>query len=266
MQYPGGRARRFARDIEQGRPAPFSTAAQAGFFASQVHLAIGSYILFCAPLRISGNHGVFLAVLRRQEADLFEGLRDSPCSATLPFKEGDGSFSIRLHGSLEGISELSGWPDACRVDVSLPRCPEDLLEVLGLSIDPGRGLGKVFESLAGTVVDLTAANAALMNYPGSADLSVSAATSEATVCSLAVDSLGLKVSPPFPSIPLGAPCTVKLHVPGGPFDVSGTITQVRRREDCHLEVVVAVDFAPQLIEMVDGYVARRNRMGLEAAG
>jgi hypothetical protein len=268
MGKPGVQVEQLTGGLRGDRPAgtPDPAVPKTRPAQSRLHLSVGDYTLFCAPFQVSSERGLFLALLRPPEADLFRSMGDTPCSATLTLGADHGSFSIRLPGRLERISALSGWPDACLLDVSLPACPEELLRVLAISIDAFRGLGKVYASLAGSAIDLTATNAALLRIDGSARLRIMAEASGATVTTLAVDRLSLRLFPPFPPIQAGEACTARLNAASGPFEVPGTIVQALRREDGDLDVLVAADFTPRLVELVDDFVARRRLIGLKAAG
>jgi len=76
-----------------------------------------------------------------------------------------------------------------------------------------------------------------------------------------VSSLSMRLSMEIPGLEVGASCTARLYFQIYQFGVTGKVAAVEKDATGASIVKVAIEFAPELIEIVDDYFFRQSIQG-----
>jgi hypothetical protein len=104
-------------------------------------------------------------------------------------------------------------------------------------------------------------SARLMRFNNYVELVLGPAKARATLVSLAVDSLSVRLAGPPPGLVEGAPCTARLYFQVYQFSANGRISSVERSAGDQITATVSIEFTPELIEIVDDYFFRQSIQG-----
>jgi len=236
---------------------------KTGLVQSQVFLKIEDYLLICAPFQLSMKRGIFLVVLSAQEITFFQQFQKKLCSINLTFQKTGNKkpLNLFLRGTIERIGPVKGKQNVCMMDASLKACPNDLVEIIGDYITAFEGLKGQYENFSGKAIPLDEQAAKLMRFNNYVELVLGATKARATLISLAVNSLTLRLSAAPPGLAEGEACSARLYFQVYQFTTNGKVTALTRGEGEQIIVTMGVEFTPELIEIVDDYFFRQSIQG-----
>ncbi|MGA2478706.1 MAG: PilZN3 domain-containing protein [Spirochaetia bacterium] len=236
---------------------------KTGLVQSQVFLKIEDYLLICAPFQLSMKRGIFLVVLSAQEITFFQQFQKKLCSINLTFQKTGNKkpLNLFLRGTIERIGPVKGKQNVCMMDASIKSCPNDLVEIIGDYITAFEGLKSQYENFSGKAITVDEPAAKLMRFNNYVELVLGATRSRATLVTLAVNSLSLKVAAVPPGLAEDAACTVRLYFQVYQFSTTGKVASVKKAEGGQLIITVTIEFTPELIEIVDDYFFRQSIQG-----
>jgi hypothetical protein len=242
------------------RPVRFTRFAirKTGLIPTQVQVRIDEHLLVCAPFQLSRRRAVFVAALSAEEARFFERFQGRTCRVNLHFRSAGRlpERSLFLRGTLDRIEALKEKPGACLIDIAIKVCPHDLVDTLAGYLRTVDSLERLFQYFAGRAIELNSTNARLTGYDGQAEVRDGPAWRTATLTSLAVDRLAFVVPGKGEGFALGSRCVVRPRPHGGAFDVDARVVSRQPAPEGGLQLVVAAEFTPDLVEAVDGYFFR----------
>jgi hypothetical protein len=240
---------------------------KTGLVQSQVFLKIEDYTLICAPFQISMKRGIFLVVLSAQEISFFQQFQKKLCSINLTFQKTGSKkpLNLFLRGTLERIGPVKGKQNVCMMDAVIKGCPNDLVEIIGEYLAAYEGLKGQFENFRDKPVALDESAAKLMRFNNYVELVLGTQKSRAMLVSLAVNSLKLRMSTALPGLAEGAVCGARLYFQIYQFTASGKVTAIERLTGDQLVVTLAIEFTPELIEIMDDYFFRQSIQGRSRA-
>jgi len=233
---------------------------KTGLVPSQVFLRIADYTLICAPFQLSMRRGVFLVVLSVQEIAFFQQFQKKLCSINLTFQRAGAKspLSLFLRGMLDRVGPVKGKQGVCMMEASLKGCPNDLVEVIGDYLVAFEGLKSQYESFSGKAIVVDEPAAKLMRFNNFTELVIGPARVRATLVSLSVNSLDLRIAGPLGGIAEGVACSTRLYFQVYQFTANGKVAAISRGEKEQLTVTLSVEFTPELIEIVDDYFFRKK--------
>ena len=236
---------------------------KTGLVPSQVLLKIEDYLLICAPFQLSMQRGIFLVVLSAQEITFFQQFQKKPCSINLTFQKTGNKkpLSLFLRGTIERIGPVKGKQNVCMMDATIKACPNDLAEIIGDYITAFEGLKSQFENFRGKAITVDEPAAKLMRFNNYVELVAGAAKVRASLVSLAVNSLALRIAVAPPGLSEGNACSARLYFQIYQFTANGKVSELQRAGATDLIVVMTVEFTPELIEIVDDYFFRQSIQG-----
>jgi hypothetical protein len=85
-----------------------------------------------------------------------------------------------------------------------------------------------------------------------------ATKARASLTELSVNSLSLRLSAAPPGLAEGEPCSAKLYFQVYQFTANGKISALKRGEGEQILVTIAIEFTPELIEIVDDFFFRKS--------
>jgi hypothetical protein len=147
------------------------------------------------------------------------------------------------------------------MDASLKACPPDLVEIIGDYITAFEGLKSQYENFSGKAIVVDEAAAKLMRYNNYVELVRGATKARATLTALAVNSLSLRLSAAPPGLAEGEQCSAKLYFQVYQFTANGKVSVLQRGEGNQILVTLAIEFTPELIEIVDDFFFRQSIQG-----
>ena len=236
---------------------------KTGLVQSQVFLKIEDYLLICAPFQLSIQRGIFLVVLSAQEITFFQQFQKKLCSINLTFQKTGNKkpLNLFLRGSIERIGPVKGKQNVCMMDAIIKACPNDLVEIICDYITAFEGLKSQYENFSGKTITVDEPASKLMRFNNYVELVVGAGKTRATLVSLAGNCLSLRISAPPTALAEGDACSARLYFQVYQFTASGKVTELQRADGNELIVVMAVEFTPELIEIVDDYFFRQSIQG-----
>ncbi len=233
---------------------------KTGLVQSQVFLKIEDYHLICAPFQLSLKRGIFLVVLSAQEISFFQQFQKKLCSINLTFQRTGSKkpLNLFLRGTLERIGPVKGKQNVCMMDALIKGCPNDFVEIIGEYLEAYEGLKSQFENFRDKAVAIDETSAKLMRFNNYVELVAGGQKARATLLSLAVNTLRLRMSTPVPGLAQGAACGARLYFQIYQFTATGTVTAIERGVGDQYTVTLAVQFTPELIEIADDYFFRQS--------
>ena len=247
------------------KPIRFTPYAlkKTGLVQSQVFLKIEDYLLICAPFQLSMSRGIFLVVLSAQEITFFQQFQKKLCSINLTFQQTGSKkpLSLLLRGTLERIGPVKGKQNVCMMDASLKGCPNDLVEIIGDYITAFEGLKSQYENFSGKAITVDEASAKLMRFNNYVELVLGASKARASLTALSVNSLTLRLFAAAPGLAEGETCSVKLYFQVYQFTANGKVSGLQRGQDGQTLVTLAIEFTPELIEIMDDFFFRQSIQG-----
>jgi hypothetical protein len=246
------------------QPVRFTPYAlkKTGLVQSQVFLKIEDYLLICAPFQLSMRRGIFLVVLSAQEITFFQQFQKKLCSINLTFQKTGTKkpLNLFLRGTLERIGPVKGKQNVCMMDASIKGCPNDLVEIIGDYITAFEGLKGQYENFRGKAVTLDDAAAKLMRFNNYVEFVLGAARTRATLVTLSVNSLSVKIASAPPGLAVDAAGTVRLYFQVYQFSANGKVASVQKVDGGQV-VTMAIEFTPELIEILDDFFFRQSIQG-----
>ena len=235
---------------------------KTGLVQSQVFLKIEDYLLICAPFQLSMRRGIFLVVLSAQEIVFFQQFQKKLCSINLTFQKTGNTkpLNLFLRGTIQRVGPVKGKQNVCMMDASLKACPNDLVEIIGDYITAFESLKSQYENFSGKAIPVDDAAARLMRFNNYVEFLVGATRTRAALSGLAVNSLTLRLPGTAPGLTEGESCSARLYFQVYQFTANGKISALDRAGD-QTHVTMAIDFTPELIEIVDDFFFRQSIQG-----
>jgi hypothetical protein len=140
-------------------------------------------------------------------------------------------------------------------------CPNDLAEILGDYILAFEGLKSQYDNFSGKGIPVDESAAKLMRFNNYVELVLGSTKARATLVTLAVNSLSVRLSASPPGLLEDAPCSVRLYFQVYQFTATGKVSLLERGEGEHVIATISVEFTPELIEIVDDFFFRQSIQG-----
>ncbi len=239
---------------------------KTGLVQSQVFMNIEDYVLICAPYQLSMKRGIFLVVLSPQEIGFFQQFQKKFCSINLTFQNTGSKkpLSLLVRAGLDRVGPVKGKQNVCMMDASFKSCPHDLVEIIGDYVTAYSTLQTQFEGFQDKRITVDETSAKLMRFNNYVELIIGAAKTRATLLVISVKSLTMRLSMEIPGVETAAACTARLYFQIYQFSVNGRIASVEKRPGGQSVVTLDIDFAPELIEILDDYLYRQSMQGRPA--
>jgi PilZN3 domain len=233
---------------------------KTGLVQSQVFLKIEDYLLICAPFQLSMNRGIFLVVLSSHEISFFQQFQKKLCSINLTFQQTGSKkpLTLLLRGTLDRIGPIKGRQNVCMMDAAIKTCPDDLVEILGDYITSYEGLRSQFESFSGKSIVIDEPAARLMRFNNYVELLVGPTRARATLVSIAANSVTVRLHERPADMEEGSACSIRLYFQVYQFTANGKVSSLEQTGRGPVSISVALEFTPELIEIIDDYFFRQS--------
>ncbi len=100
-----------------------------------------------------------------------------------------------------------------------------------------------------------------MRFNNYVELVFGAAKARASLTALSVNTLTLRLSVAPPGLAEGEACSAKLYFQVYQFTANGKVSGLQRSQDEQVLVSIAIEFTPELIEIVDDFFFRQSIQG-----
>ncbi len=236
---------------------------KTGLVQSQVFLSIDDYMLICAPYQLSMSKGIFLVVLTPQEISFFQQFQKKLCTIHLTFQTTSGKkpLTLFIRANLDRVGPVKGRQNICMMEAVIKSCPNDLVEIVGEYVEAFEALKAQFQTFQEKRIEVSPESARLMRYNNYSEIIVGTTKTRCNLLSLSVTSLILRPSIEVPGLAVGDACAARMYFQVYQFTVNGKVAGVDRTPDGQQIVTVIIDFAPELIEIIDDYYYRQSVEG-----
>ena len=128
------------------------------------------------------------------------------------------------------------------MDASIKACPNDLVEIIGDYITAFEGLKSQYENFTGKAIPVDEPSAKLMRFNNYVELVLGATKARATLVSLAVNSLSLRL--PARRRGLEDAAAARLYFQVYQFTANGKVTRSSARRGERAIVTISLEFTP----------------------
>ena len=235
---------------------------KTGLIQSQTVLKIEDFNLMCAVFQISMHRAVLLVVLSNEEAAFFKRFQKRTSSINLSFRPSQQGkpISFFVRATLEQVGQVKGKQNVCIFDLSYKACPDDLVVILGDFISQFAALRAQFETYKNRAIPITKESSSALRYNQYMEIAMANQKIQPALGSLAVNRLVFSVPFGILNLQQGAKLMAKLYFQRFQFLVTGSIADVSDPSKERVQVQYEIDFAPELVEIVDDYFYRKQIM------
>jgi hypothetical protein len=231
---------------------------KTGLVQAQTLLKIEDMVLICAPYQLSMSRVVLLAILSNNEISFFQQYRSKLSVLTLAFQKPTAKTPMNLpvRGKLERIGPVKGRNNVCLMEVVFNTCPNDLVEIIGDFVIAHEALRTQFDNFKDREVAIDPGTARILRFNNYVESYVGTQKVPARLRTLAVNRLVLELSHSAPSVAAGQVLPCKLFFQPYQFMVNTKIEQSTVDDKGRRRITCALDFCPELVEIMDDYFFR----------
>jgi hypothetical protein len=213
------------------------------------------------------RRGVFLVVLSAQEISFFQQFQRKLCSVNLTFQRPSSKKPLvfLLRGSLERVGAVKGRQNVCMMEAQFKACPPEMVEIVGSYLAANAALHALHDGFKDRVIPVDETSAKIMRFNNYVEVVLGSAKVRATLLSLSVRFLRLRLSMALPGLAAGSTCSVRLYFQLYQFAVPARVTALSPYDaagQCVAEM--EIEFSPELVEIVDDYFFRQSIQGRKA--
>ena len=241
------------------RFSPYAVA-KTGLVSNQTILKIADYMLICSPYQISMNRCILLLILSAEESRFFQKYRRQTCTLSVTFrKSGRSNATIfELSAEIERIGPVKSRNNLCLIDLVFNKHPASLVELLSEYISEYEELKSYYSTFQGRVVTINQETSRSLRYNNFTECYLNHEKIAGSLLSLSSDQLVLTFPPGSPEVWEGSTFTAKLFFQLYQFTVQGTVKEIEGYGAGKNKVIYSIDFAPELIEILDDYFYRQD--------
>jgi hypothetical protein len=241
------------------RLSPYAVS-KMGLVSAQTILKIENYMLICSPYELSMRKAVLLLILSRDETQFFQQYKSSACSLNLNFRRAGAEQSrlFNVKSVLVQLGPVKGKQNICMIEVSFTAYPPELIEILGDFIMGFNSLRGYYDSFQGREIAIDEETAKQLRFNNFAECYVGSQKVRASLANLSVNRLALLLPEAAGEIAVGQAFPTKLYFQLYQFMVKGKVTATSRTEG-GLRIQYDIQFAPELVEILDDYFYRVSR-------
>ena len=248
---------KFASEVLRFNPY---AVKKLGLLQSQTLLKIEDYMLICAPYQLSMARAILLVILTPEEINFFQQFRSRLASLTIAFQKQPAKtpMNLLLRGNLERIGPVKGRTNVCLMEIAYKNCPNDLVEIIGDYMLSFEALKTQYENFKGRLVTIDPAAARTMRFNNYAECLPGGQKMPARLLSLGVNRLVLELPLSAQGLSVGQQLATKLYFQTYQFMVNGKIEDSTVGDKQRRRVTCALDFSPELVEIMDDYFFRMS--------
>ena len=231
---------------------------KTGLIQSQTLLNVEDYMLICAPFQLSMHRAVLLVILSAQEAVFFRQFRNKLGKISFTFAKNGSRDQVNffVRAKLDRIGPVKGRANVCLFDLSYSTCPNDLVEILGDYITRYTQLRQQFETFKNRAVEINDETAGDLRFNRFAEIQVGDRKIRPEILSIAVNRLMFNIAEGTAGIEQGRKLNCKLYFQASQFVVTSEVTNVIGPYNGQLQVHYDIEFAVDLVELLDDHFYR----------
>jgi PilZN3 domain len=248
---------KFASEVLRFNPY---AVKKLGLLQSQTLLKIEDYMLICAPYQLSMDKIILLVILTPEEINFFQQFRSRLASLTIAFQKQPAKtpMNLLLRGNLERIGPVKGRTNVCLMEIVYKNCPNDLVEIIGDYMLSFEALKTQYENFKDRQVTMDPAVARTMRFNNYVECLPGGQKMPARLLSLGVNRLVLELPLSAQGLAVGQSLACKLYFQTYQFMVGGKIEESTVSEKQRRRVTCALEFSPELVEIMDDYFFRMS--------
>ena len=231
---------------------------KTGLITSQTVLKVEDYMLICSPYELSMQKAILLLILSEDETQFFQQYKGDTCILSLTFiKYGSHApVNIEVKSKISRIGPVKNRPNLCMIDLEFSGHSPRLVEILGDYILAYSALKTYYENFIGREIPIDEHMSEMLRFNNCMECSFGQSRVNAQLVALSVNSLVFEVPAGTPDVVEGYEFSCKLYFQLYQFRVQGTIQEVEGYGSKSMHVRAAIQFAPELIEIMDDYFYR----------
>ena len=239
------------------RLSPYAVS-KMGLISPQTILKIENYMLICSPYELSMRKAVLLLILSREETTFFQKYKNNFCSLNLTFRKSSSQSSqlFDVKSKLVQIGPVKGKQNLCMIEVIFTAYPPELIEIIGEFILVHNSLRGYYDSFQGKDIHIEENTAKQLRYNNYMECYLKSQKHRAQLVNLSVNRLNLVLPESAGDVAVGEAFPSKLYFQLYQFMVKGKATATSRQPDSSLLVQYDIEFAPELVEILDDYFYR----------
>lgn len=239
------------------RFSPYATL-RTGLVSSQTLLSLEEYTLICSPYQVSMKKVTLLLILSPEETRFFQRFRYGQCGLNLTFEKPGANHTtvFDVRGKIDRIGPIKNRQNVCMIDITFINCPDELIEIIGDYIMSYNALRGYYANFQGGAIYVDENMARMLRYNNYMECFIARKKVRAELLSISVNQIVFQIPSDAPDIIEGNRISAKLYFQLYQFVVTGTIEAIEGYKGSLLRAHVAIDFAPELIEIMDDYFYR----------
>ena len=234
------------------------TVLKTGLISGQTILKVDNYMLICSPYQFSMKRAILLLILSQEETHFFQQYKDTPCTLSLTFQKPGPHHPVifDLKGVVDRIGPVKDKPNLCMIDVVFSERPSELTDILGNFILTYNALRGYYETFQGKEIIMDNRMARMLRFNDYMECYIGSNKIRADLVAISVSKLIFSLPSDTPDIIEGYSFSCKLYFQLYQFMVHGKIDEIEGYKRGQIRVSCSIDFAPELIEIMDDYFYR----------
>lgn len=231
---------------------------KTGMNSSQTFLKIEDYTLICSPFQLSMKKAILLLILSQEETRFFQKYKDESSTLNMTFKKPGTEHTaiFDVNGKIDRIGPVKDKQNLCMIDLSFSNHPDDLVEIIGDFILSFNALRGYYETYQGKEIPIDENMARMLRYNNYMECFVASRRIRSELVSISASRLTFDIQSNTPEIIEGYKFSAKLYFQLYQFVVQGMVDSIEGYGGDILRVSSKIEFAPELIEIMDDYFYR----------
>jgi hypothetical protein len=226
-----------------------------GLQAGLTALKVDSYVIACAPYRLSLSGATLVAVFSREELVFFQRYAGALAGLALVFQPGNSPQPMKIFArcTIKTITPMKGKDSIGLIVLEWKPCPPDLQTIIGDFFMLVDRLKVEYEDFKGKRIAINAESAKLMGFNNYSLIKYEGAETKAALFALASDKLEFLVPVQAPPMEAGKPATVKLFFQSYQFSLAATVSEAAKLPNGAQKLALAAPFSAELVDIIEHY-------------
>jgi len=234
--------------------SPF-VLGSTGIVQSQTSLKVDTYTLACVPYQISMSRVVLIGAFSKDEIVYFQRYKGSLAGLTLSIQRSSAKEPEKIfcRCQITGVGAMKGQDHVGLIVCDFKPIPPALAQVLGEHLLGLETLKVRWQDYKDKPIQVSPENSHRLGYNNYAVMNAGGGPQKLALYSLAVNRLEFIMPFKSPDLALGASVSVNLYFQKYRFSVNGKIEKAERLPTGVQRVSAAIDFSPELCDLMVGF-------------
>ena len=260
---PSGPAQYISRFGEQTIPGNQYALTKLGVDRANCSLKIEEYIILCVPFQLGFKRSIFMASLSRQELAFFQKYANSNVGLSIALNPNKRPEPMKffLRCTLANIGQMKGRENVGLFVVDYKTTPDEMVNILGNFLEAQERNRTQYEDYGKTSIKMSPQIAKLLGYNMYATISQGqSGPRRIQLISLNSKALEHLEAPGAPIVPAETAVSYQLFFQKYRINVNAKVTSAGAMPQGFIRTAAALDFSPELVEIIDDYWYKANAM------